>query len=931
MEISREAAAGEAGARHVTARVIGREREIAEANGFLAEAARRSCGLLFAGEPGIGKTTVWSAVIDEALRRDFGVLTARPSEAEADLAFAVLTDLFSVVQDATLEELPEVQQRALREVLRRAETGSAVDPLAVALATLGALRLLAVSSPLLVAVDDLQWVDAPSLRALTFAFRRLEGAPVGLIATVRGGFGLELTRLAERDGSALERIQIGGLPKKHLAQLIFERTGHTLTPSQLGRIAQLSAGSPYYALELAAAGRAETRVPETLAVALRARLERVSDTARAAGLAAATLGRFDAPLTGVSHGPEMDELRAAGIVEERAGSVSFSHPLLASTLLEMVTPEERRLVHLSLAAVVEDPDERAVHLGRGTQEANEAVAMELERASDRLDARGAPETAATLAERAAVLTPQGDGSGRTRRLIKAADLYQAAGEGREHVYPLLEQLAEALPAGPERARAYVRLGWLGAQIDTITGSEAIAYQERALGEAAGAPDVVAAAHAVLARMRGLGGDYRAGLQHATLAVQSGAMQASNGMFPSPSGELGIARFYAGLGLDEQLFEDGIERDARVGRVAEPYQSPKLQLAKALLYTGQLTRARTVLLELLELSVELERVRSIAGCILQLTEVEVRAGNLAQAEAYAAEFVNLDRQLRGELGDEWYPSGVVAMHLGRVDDARRILGAGIEYSRAIDSTIWLAHHLWALGHLELAAGNLAAAREVLDQLPRMLRQTGLGEWSAHPFHPDLIETLVGLGEIDRAVELTAELEEYGRRLDRPWGLATAARSAALIASARSETEAALELAERALSEHQRLDWPLEQARTLLVTGGILRRLGRRRDAAATLVRARSTFSALRNPLWLTRVEWEMRRLGGRRGSGDELTPTEEQVAELAGQGLRNAEIAAQLFVTSKTVEATLSRVYRKLGVRSRTELAGRLAAARSDQP
>jgi DNA-binding CsgD family transcriptional regulator len=288
-------------------------------------------------------------------------------------------------------------------------------------------------------------------------------------------------------------------------------------------------------------------------------------------------------------------------------------------------------------------------------------------------------------------------------------------------------------------------------------------------------------------------------------------------------------------------------------------------------------------------------------------------------------------LRGDLGDEWYPSGVVAMHLGRVEDARRILTAGIEYSRAIGSAIWLAHHLWALGQLELAAGDLPKARDVLAQLPQMLRKTGLGEWSAHPFHPDLIETLVGLGEIDEAVELTAELEEYGRRLDRPWGLATAARSAALIASARGEIDEALELAERALVEHERLDWPLERARTLLVTGGILRRLGKRRDAAATLAQARSAFATLRNPLWLARVEAEERRLGGRRGRGDdELTPTEERVAELAGQGLRNAEIAAQLYVTSKTVEATLSRVYRKLGVRSRTELAGRIAAARSEQ-
>ena len=911
--------------------VIGREQELAEANGFLAEAAQRSCGLLLAGEPGIGKTTVWSAVVDEARIRGFSVLVARPSEAEAVLAFAVLTDLFASVDDATLAELPGARRTALEQALRRGESGPSADPVAVGLAALGVLRLLSASSPLMVAVDDLQWVDAPSLRALTYAFRRLEGAPVGLVATVRVGYELELTRLAERDGNSLDRIEIGGLVKRHLAQLVFERTGRTLTPPQLQRLAQLSGGSPYYALELAAAGGPDAGVPETLSSALRARLADLSNAAREVALVAATLGRFDAPVIGGELRSAVDELRAAGVFDAHVPTPWFSHPLLASTLLEMHTDEERRLVHLSLARVLDDADERAVHLGRGTEEADEEVARELESASGRLDARGAPETAAALAERAAALTPEVDSVARTRRLIKAADLYQAAGEGREHVFPLLERLAEELPAGPDRARVLVRLGWFGAQIDTITGPEAIAYQARALEEADGAPDVRIAAHAVLARMRGLGGDYRAALQHGEDAVAPTALVDPNPMFPSPSGELGIARFYSGRGLDEQLFAEAIEQEARAVGVAEPYQSAKLQLAKALLYTGQLAAARDALLELLRLSVELERVRSTSGCILQLTEVEVRAGNLAQAEAYAAEFVSLDRQLRGDLGHEWYPSGVVAMHLGRAEDARRILVSGIEYSRAISSTIWLAHHLWALGHLELVVGDLASARDALSPLPELLRETGLGEWGAHPFHPDLIEVLVGLGEIAEAVELTAELQEYGTRLDRPWGLATAARSAALIASARGETHEALEAAERALVAHERLDWPLERARTLLVTGGILRRLGRRRDAAAMLAEARAAFSSLRNPLWLARVQAEERRLGGRRGASDELTPTEERVAELAGQGLRNAEIAAQLYVTPKTVEATLSRVYRKLGVRSRTELAGLLAAAPSDQP
>src|SRR5262249_11430794 len=155
--------------------------------------------------------------------------------------------------------------------------------------------------------------------------------------------------------------------------------------------------------------------------------------------------------------------------------------------------------------------------------------------------------------------------------------------------------------------------------------------------------------------------------------------------------------------------------------------------------------------------------------------------------------------------------------------------------------WLAHHLWALGHLELSAGDLAAARDALGQLPAMPRETGMGGWAVHPVHPDAVETLVGLGEIGEAARLYVELEERGRRLDRPWGLATAARSEALIASARGENDAALAAAERALREHERLDWPFEHARTLLVTGTILRRLGRRRDAAAALDRSRAIFA------------------------------------------------------------------------------------------
>jgi DNA-binding CsgD family transcriptional regulator len=902
--------------------VVGRERELAEANGVLAEVGERACGLLLAGEAGIGKTTIWSAVLEEAARRDYHVLTARPSEAEVELPFAVLVDVFADVDDRVLDVLPPAQQTAIGQALRRQSGDVTVDPTAVALATLGALRALASDRPVIIAVDDLQWVDAASLRALTFAFRRLGDAHVGLVATLRTGFDSELERLASREGNSLSRIEIVGLGKRHLAQVVLDRTGRTLSPPQLARLVQLSRGNPLYAIELVSSGDPELRVPDTLAVTLRARLTMLSDAARSAGLAAATLGRVDEIALRPEYAVGLSELRDAAILDGRPGREWFVHPLLASTLVDLHTERERAEVHLALADALAGTDERAVHLARGTLEPSEAVARELEDAAERLDARGAPETAAVVAERAAALTPAADDAARIRRLIKTADLYQAAGEGPAHVLPLLEQLAETLPFGRDRARVLVRLGWLGAQLDSVTTSEAVAYQHRALEEAGDDREVAAAAHAVLARLAGIGADYRAWLHHAELAVAADEKSAGTGMFPSPTGELGMAKLLAGQGLDENLFERAIELET-AGRMDEPYQSPRRQCAVALFHIGELARAREMLLDLLALSTELDRVRSTAGCVLHLVELEVRAGHLAQAEAYASEFVHLDRQLRGALSAEWYPSGIVAAHLGRVDDARRILTAGIAYSQHIESSKWLALHLGALGQLELSVGNLEAARAVLVPVPAMRRDAGLAEWVSQPVHADAIEVLVGLGELDAAFELAEELEMYGRTLDRPWGLATAARSHALIAAARGADGDALEACERALAEHDRLEWPFELGRTLLVTGMILRRLGRRRDATAMLDRSRSVFASLRNPLWLAKVDAEARRVSGRRAEG-ELTATEERVAELAGRGLRNAEIAAQLFVTPKTVEATLSRVYRKLGVRSRTELAHRLA-------
>ncbi len=190
--------------------VVGREREISAACSALDGAEQQPAGVLLVGEPGIGKTTVWSAVVEHAAGHGFDVLLARPAEAEAELPYGLLIDLFAHVDDHVLSGLDGARRAALDGALRRGERGSTVDPSAVALAVRGVLRSLAARRPVLVAIDDLQWADTSSMRALTFAFRRLDDVPVGLVATVRSGFTVELAELPGNARHRLERLELLG-------------------------------------------------------------------------------------------------------------------------------------------------------------------------------------------------------------------------------------------------------------------------------------------------------------------------------------------------------------------------------------------------------------------------------------------------------------------------------------------------------------------------------------------------------------------------------------------------------------------------------------------------------------------------------------------------------------------------------------------------
>jgi DNA-binding CsgD family transcriptional regulator len=243
------------------------------------------------------------------------------------------------------------------------------------------------------------------------------------------------------------------------------------------------------------------------------------------------------------------------------------------------------------------------------------------------------------------------------------------------------------------------------------------------------------------------------------------------------------------------------------------------------------------------------------------------------------------------------------------------------SEAQGNLIFAIRNRAVLGFVELSLGRHAEAVEVMDPVPETLDSMGVREPGAFPFLPDLIEPLLALGEVGRAKALIERLDEQGRALDRPLALAAAARCRALAAAISGDLAGAQRELDLALTEHARIAMPFELARTLLVRGDVLRRMKQKRSSRESLQRAARIFEALGAPLWIEKARSALDRVGGRPASAPGLSATERRVAELVAAGRRNKEVADELFISVKTVEANLRRVYQKLGVRSRTELAG----------
>jgi DNA-binding CsgD family transcriptional regulator len=919
--------------------IVARERELEAISAFLDLRAAEGRALVLEGEAGIGKTTLWRRAARAASEAGCSVLVTRPSAAEAGFAFSGLDDLLGGWLGGIGASVPAPQMTALEiALLRREAEGPPSDPRVIAAGVLSALRALATQAAVVVAVDDVHWLDRESAAALAYAFRRLDAHPVRLVASLRLDPALPASELLGAIPPELTRVRVGPLSAGALHRAIRIHLGRTLPRPVLLRVHQLSGGNPFYALELARSLPDEPRrgfaLPPTLERVTHARLERLAAPVRrilepAALLAnptASVLERLGDDAKQV--GEHLDRAVQAGVIEIEADRVRFTHPLLAEGMAAMIGPRRRHRLHLRLAELVSDPEERARHLALATALPNAEVAQALDEAAAHSRARGAPDAAAELAELARELTPPGEESALRTRGLGAAQYHFDAGDATRAATVLRDVIA-ASPPGPDRAELLYRLSMMS-WMNLLHGVRDPALQ--ALQEAGDDRALRSGIHAALGWVEFYLADLDAAADHAHSAVEEINQVADPAARADALATLGLVEFARGRPSESFMAEAIQYQDAMMATgswtEASVYTTPRSILGLELMWSGRLDEARRSLeQELAEYEKHaMYTVRQEVLCYL--SEAESRAGRWSLAARYAAdamETVVEAGQTATQRHVALFTQSLAAAHLGQVDDARHMAIDGVRLALSNDDPFYANSTRAVLGFLELSLSNFEQARAHLDPVVAYLGRMGAAEPGIIPCLPDQVETLISLGRADEAEPLVDRLEEQGRALDRSWALATASRCRGLIAAARRDLDGSRDALERSVVEHGRVPQPFERGRTLLALGSTLRRLRRMKDARETLHRALTTFDELGAPLWAAKARSELARIGGRTSAGDELTTTERRIAELVAEGKTNKEVAAILVVADRTVESALTQIYRKLDVRSRTELARKLSS------
>jgi DNA-binding CsgD family transcriptional regulator len=901
--------------------IVGREEELATLRRFLERPVRTPATLVVEGEAGIGKSTLWLAGVAEARGRDLRVLSSRPAEAERGLAFAGLGDLFHDVLDVVLPELSPPRRRALAIALLVEEATGAADPRALGVAVRNAIELLAGDGPLVIAIDDLQWLDPSSASVLSFALRRLDGHVVLLLAR-RIGEPTEATSLEHslhRD--QVERMRLGPLSAGALQKLLRARLGRVFARPTLLRIHEACGGNPFYALEVATALGPDVDptqplpIPETLEELVHARLELLPETTRHALMLASFLGTPSLKLLRAA-GVEQDALEpalAARVVEQSEDAIVFTHPLLASALFRGLSAAERRRAHRALAEVVVDPIERARHLALSSDGPDSEIAAALEAAAALASARGAMVAAAELGEYALRLTPSGAHGEEHRRTIAAGRAHMAAGEAER-----ARKLGRTLKAhgldGKQRAERLLFLS----ELEPGPLQQRIALRRQALQDSSLPVELRLLVHERLALETRFIEGGRSAQKHAEAAVELAEQLDDDAARAGALAALAMLRFNAGKRDALRRAEQAFEVAKAAGDLVRILQSG-FCLSHILIWSEESSRARGLLENLYGHGAERDE-RASAQILWYLSLVELRAGRFRVAAEHAERSRELSVQYghgESEEPQNLFPVALVAAHRGELESARSLADAG---SRLAEKQEALLPGLNALsGLIHLWSGDAAEAVERFATAETTARAAGWAEPGLRWWRADYVEALLELERIDEAVSVLEPWEADGARLGRGLVLAQATRCRGLVSAAKGDVVRASLLLESAIAGHEEVGDPFGRARTLLALGVLRRRARQKRAAREAIEEALAGFTDCGAEGWTKKAGAELGRIGGRRRE-EGLTAAESRVAALVAEGRTNREVAAALFLGERTVETHLSHIYAKLGVRSRTELA-----------
>jgi DNA-binding CsgD family transcriptional regulator len=880
--------------------------------------------LVIRGEPGVGKTALLRYETERAATFGFTTLNVRGIESESELPFVNLADLIRPIREV-LAVIPPTQAAVLAGALA---LGPSIpgDRFAACAATLSVLAAAAERSPLLVVVDDVQWLDASSAEALLFAARRLGTEGIAMLFAFREGEQMAL------DLGDLPSLQLGGLDEATSVHLLTS-TQPAVSPRVAIALHQLVNGNPLALVEIPALLTEAERsgidaLPEPLPAgphlehAFLRRVSALPKPSRRALLVAAASESTDVVILqrALEHlelsAHALEPAESAGLIAIEGMEFRFRHPLIRSAVYQAADPVARREAHRVLAAALDAEqvaDRRAWHLAAASTEPNEPVASALEDAALRSQSRSGYGSAARALIRSAELSPST--FERSRRLLAAANASQLAGRPEEALL-LLDRAIAARP--PERLRFEIQ--HLRASIEVWVRTPMAAHQIM-VGEADRAQDRDPADAAMFLAEAAIpcimAGDIRRSLE---TSLRAKAL-ADRVQSPTPLliyAVLAESLLLSGMASEAELLIDECMR--RVLASADEATAVAPYLPTTLLALERHNDARVLITSAVESMRNASAVGLLPFALAVLSEVDLRTGNLAAAYAAGTESVRLANET-GQGSAASYSLVTLARveaAQGREADCRAHVRSALELA-GIHGLGSIYNYAGAtLGLLELGRGRPEDALRHLEKTAQGFRESGLKEPNLIQWQPDYIESLARTGRTEDAIRALEALENDAERSDRAWARATAARCRGFISQDAEHFRRALKL-------HEASPSPFEVARTHLCYGETLRRQRKRIEARQVLREALNTFERLGAEPWAARALNELAATGEKARKRDvsgirQLTPQELQIALVVAQGATNREAAAQLFLSPKTVEAHLSSAYRKLGARSRTELA-----------